>query len=68
MKILNGSELAGFIKERQAKQVRGLRQADGVTPKLAIIQCKDDPVINTYVKLKKQYGSDILIEYIKVIG
>lgn len=62
MKILNGSDLAGFIKERQAKAVRGLRQAGGVSPKLAIIQCKDDPVINTYVRLKKQYGADIQVD------
>jgi methylenetetrahydrofolate dehydrogenase (NADP+)/methenyltetrahydrofolate cyclohydrolase len=62
VKLLNGSELAGFIKERQAKQVRALRQAYGVLPKLAIVQSKDDPVINTYVKLKKKYGSDILID------
>lgn len=62
MKLLNGKELAGFIKERQARQVRGLRQAHGIAPKLAIVQCKDDPVINTYVRLKKQYGADILID------
>ncbi len=62
MKLLNGTELAGYIKERQAKAVRGLRQAHNIQPKLAIIQCKDDPVINTYVKLKKRYGSDILID------
>lgn len=62
MKTLNGSELADFIKERQAKQVRGLRQAYGVFPKLAIVQTKDDPVINTYVRLKKQYGADILVD------
>ena len=37
MKELNGSELAGFIKERQAKAVRGLRQAYSVQPKLAIV-------------------------------
>lgn len=30
-----------------------------ITPKLAIVQVKDDPVINTYVRLKKRYGSDI---------
>lgn len=59
VKLLNGSQLAGFIKERQAKSVRGLRQAHGVEPKLAIVQAKDDPVINTYVKLKKAYGGDI---------
>jgi methylenetetrahydrofolate dehydrogenase (NADP+)/methenyltetrahydrofolate cyclohydrolase len=62
MKLLNGSELAGFIKERQAHQVRALRQAHKLYPKLAIVQVKDDPVINTYVRLKKQYGADILID------
>lgn len=61
MKLLNGSELAGFIKERHAKQVRTLR-VQKIFPKLAIVQVKDDPVINTYVRLKKQYGSDIGID------
>jgi methylenetetrahydrofolate dehydrogenase (NADP+) / methenyltetrahydrofolate cyclohydrolase len=61
MKLLNGAELAGFIKERHAKQVRSLR-ANKITPKLAIVQAKDDPVINTYVRLKKQYGTDIGVE------
>ena len=62
MKLLNGSELASYIKERQAKQVRGLRQAWKVFPKLAIIQTTDNPVIDTYVRLKKSYGEDILVE------
>lgn len=62
MKLLNGSDLAGFIKERQAQQVRALRQAHGIFPKLAIVQVKDDPVINTYVNLKRKYGADILID------
>lgn len=62
MKILNGTELVGFIKERQAKQVRALRQAHNIFPKLAIIQTKDDRVIDTYVRLKKAYGEDILVE------
>ncbi len=58
-RLLNGSDLAGFIKERQAKTVRGLIQTHGITPKLAIVQTKDDPVINTYVRLKKRYGDEI---------
>lgn len=62
MKILNGKELAEFIKERQVKEVRALRQAHGIFPKLAIVQCKDDPVINTYVRLKRQYGADMQID------
>lgn len=58
MKLLNGSQLAGFIKQRHAKQVRSLI-AQNIYPKLAIVQVKDDPVINTYVQLKKRYGKDI---------
>ena len=62
MKFLNGRELADYIKERQAKQVRNLRQEWGIIPKLAIIQTIDDPVIDTYVNLKRRYGDDVLIE------
>lgn len=62
MKILNGSDLALFIKERQAKQVRALRQAHKVFPKLAIVQTVDNPVIDAYVALKQRYGADILID------
>lgn len=62
MKLLDGLELAGYIKERQAKQVRALRQAHGVFPKLAIVQTVDNPVIDSYVRLKKAYGADILVD------
>lgn len=62
MKLLNGKELAGFIQERQAKQVRALIQAEGITPKLAIVKCTDDPVINVYVRLKQRYGAQIQID------
>lgn len=62
MKLLNGSELAGFIKERQAHQVRGLRQALGIHPKLAIIVTVDHPAIEIYVRMKQRYGADILVD------
>lgn len=62
MKILNGADLAGYIKERQAKQVRGLRQGWSVFPKLVIVQTTDNPVIDTYVRLKRRYAEDILVE------
>jgi methylenetetrahydrofolate dehydrogenase (NADP+)/methenyltetrahydrofolate cyclohydrolase len=62
MKILNGRDLADFIMERQARQVRALRQAHKVFPKLAIVQTIDSPVIDSYVKLKRAYADDILIE------
>jgi methylenetetrahydrofolate dehydrogenase (NADP+)/methenyltetrahydrofolate cyclohydrolase len=62
MKILNGSEIAEFIKERQAAQVRNLRQKHKILPKLAIVVTVDNPVINLYMRLKKQYGADISVE------
>lgn len=62
MKILNGAELAGFIKQRQAGQVRNLRQSLHVQPKLAIIRTNPAPVVDSYMHLKKEYGADILID------
>ncbi len=61
-KLLNGSDLAGFIKERQAATVRNLRQAHGINPKLAIVVTIDHPVIEIYMRLKKQYGADINVD------
>jgi len=62
-KLLNGSELVGYIKERQAGQVRTLRQASHIFPRLVIVKSKGaSPVINTYIRMKGRYGDDILIE------
>lgn len=58
MRELNGSELAGFIKERQAKQVRALRQAWHINPRLAIVTDVENPVIETYMRLKQRYVGD----------
>lgn len=63
VKILNGKELAGFVKERQANVVKGLR-AQGNIPKLVIIRDSDNPVITKYVELKKRYGEDIGVEVV----
>lgn len=62
MKLLNGSELAGFIKERQAHEVRGLRQAWRIEPKLAIVVTVEHPAIDIYMRMKQRYGADILID------
>lgn len=62
MKLLNGRDLADYIKERQAHQVRGLRQAHGIAPHLAIIRTNPDPVVDSYMRMKQQYGDDILID------
>lgn len=62
MKILNGSDLADYVKERQLKQVRALRQACLTIPRLAIVSTGHNPVIDTYVRLKSEYGSDITVQ------
>ena len=51
MKILDGKELAGFVKERQRHQVAGLSKK----PHLLIIRNSDSPVIAKYVNLKMEY-------------
>ena len=61
MKELNGRELAGYIKERQAHQVRHLR-AIKKYPKLVIFYDNDNPVILKYISLKERYGADILVD------
>lgn len=62
MKLLNGKELAGYIQQRQAQQVRALRQAWHVQPKLAIVVTVDNPVIDVYMRVKQRYGADILVD------
>lgn len=60
MKLLSGSELVDFIKERQAKQVRNLKQAHHIAPNFAIVRCDGgSKVIDTYMRLKRAYGDDI---------
>ena len=61
MKILDGRELAGFIKERQARVVSSLK-AEKRVPKLVIIRDSENPVIMKYVGLKKKYGEDIGVQ------
>lgn len=62
-KELNGAELAGFIKERQLKQVRNLRQEHKIVPKLLIIKSLGaSEVIDTYIRMKQRYAEDVLIE------
>ncbi|MGH7237185.1 MAG: tetrahydrofolate dehydrogenase/cyclohydrolase catalytic domain-containing protein, partial [Candidatus Saccharimonadales bacterium] len=62
MKLLNGAELAGFIKQRQAHEVRALRQALHVNPKLGIVLTVELPAIEVYMRMKLRYGADIQID------
>jgi methylenetetrahydrofolate dehydrogenase (NADP+)/methenyltetrahydrofolate cyclohydrolase len=62
MRLLNGQDIADFIKERQAAQVRALRQAYEILPRLAIVRTNPHPVVDSYMKLKREYGADILVD------
>lgn len=62
MKELNGRELASYIKERQAKEVRSLKQSEGVQPKLAIVYTLEHGPSLTYMGMKQRYGADIGVD------
>jgi len=62
MKYLDGLELVGYIKERQAKQVRALRQSWRVIPRLVIIYNGDNPTFDKQIQLEREYGNDIMVE------
>lgn len=59
MKLLNGRELAGYIKERQLREARSIIQSCHVQPKLAIVVTIEHPVINVYMRMKQHYGDDL---------
>jgi methylenetetrahydrofolate dehydrogenase (NADP+) / methenyltetrahydrofolate cyclohydrolase len=61
-KLLNGRDLADYIKERQGGQVRALVQAHGIKPKLAILTTGNNSVIEVYMRMKQRYGADIGVE------
>lgn len=62
MKVLNGKELAEYIQERQGAQVRALRQAHDILPKLSIIVTVENPIIDLYMRLKQRYGLELGVE------
>jgi methylenetetrahydrofolate dehydrogenase (NADP+)/methenyltetrahydrofolate cyclohydrolase len=65
-KLLNGQEIADFIKARQLHQARGLIQHDKIQPKLAILTTSreghENAPIETYMRMKQRYGADIQVE------
>jgi methylenetetrahydrofolate dehydrogenase (NADP+) / methenyltetrahydrofolate cyclohydrolase len=52
---LDGRDVAGFIKQRHAGQVRGL----ATPPRLAIVRQGATPATDMYLRVKQQYGADI---------
>jgi 5,10-methylene-tetrahydrofolate dehydrogenase/methenyl tetrahydrofolate cyclohydrolase len=57
---LNGAELASFIMERQARQVRALKQAHHVYPRLTIFMSQvATDASEVYVRMKQRYAEDV---------
>lgn len=66
---LNGGELVSFIKERQAKQVRNLKQQYRINPKLVVLMSEDAAMTSeVYVRMKQRYADDvgIALEVVKM--
>ncbi|MEO5948785.1 MAG: bifunctional 5,10-methylenetetrahydrofolate dehydrogenase/5,10-methenyltetrahydrofolate cyclohydrolase [Candidatus Saccharimonas sp.] len=60
---LNGAELVSFIKERQAKQVRNLKQEHHIHPKLVVLMSESaSDTSEVYVRMKQRYAEDVGIE------
>lgn len=61
MRELNGAEVADYMKLNQQHKAAALK-TQGIRPKLVILRDSDNPVIEKYVSLKREYGEDIGIE------
>ncbi len=62
--LLYGSEIAGYMKEQQARAVSSL-QHTGRTPRLALISEETSAPSDTYIALKQRYAEDIGVEAIR---
>jgi 5,10-methylene-tetrahydrofolate dehydrogenase/methenyl tetrahydrofolate cyclohydrolase len=58
VKILDSSELSGYMKAQQAHAVRGLRQAQGVYPKFVVLTGFNDLSANGL----QAYANDVLVD------
>jgi methylenetetrahydrofolate dehydrogenase (NADP+)/methenyltetrahydrofolate cyclohydrolase len=54
----DGNEVAGYIQERQAGQIRRLKSV----PVLAIVRQGSSPATNIYLKVKKTYGEELGVD------
>ena len=52
--IVNGKEIAFKIRAEVAEEVSKLRAANGLPPKLVVVQVGDNPSSSTYVRNKKK--------------
>lgn len=59
MKVLDGTELASYIKNSQAHEVRSIVGTHRIKPKMAIVQDNASKLNRIYTRLKQQYADDI---------
>lgn len=59
MKLLDGDELAGFIKEQQASQVRSFRQTVGILPKLGVVRIDGASTVELDFDELTRYAADL---------
>jgi len=59
-RVLNGAELAEFIMDRQARQVRNLKQEHHTNPRLVVLMSDEaSESSSVYVRMKQRYADDI---------
>lgn len=56
--LLDGRELAGFIKQRHYEQLQNMQQV-ARRPRLAIVDVNQETVSNKYAEVKQRYGENI---------
>lgn len=59
MKILDGAELAGYIKAEQARDVRSIWGTKALKPSIVIVQDGQSELNQLYSRLKRTYAEDI---------
>jgi methylenetetrahydrofolate dehydrogenase (NADP+)/methenyltetrahydrofolate cyclohydrolase len=63
-KLLEGKELAEFIKERHLKSIRNLKQEYKIKPAIAVINDSPENLISRqYLKIKQAYATDIGVDF-----
>ena len=68
-RVLNGAELAEFIMDRQARQVRNLKQQHHTHPRLVVLMSDEASAASeVYVRMKKRYADDIgvIVDVVRV--
>lgn len=59
--LLNGNELAGYIKQRHFQEVRSMQHLPR-KPHIAVINVNKEVVSSKYINVKKNYGTDIGVD------